>query len=251
MARGDRHQVPHQAEPPREPRSRSLQSPKASPQGALLVHRKVKTGLLVTQKKSNWCRSLCHHHFPHSRTFREACDSGTNSCWSPGALWTSYRSAVRRLFCTQMHIKHRALTPRSISAPVPTCSLLDKNVWCREIDQWCTQRLIMVTIQHLLGQLLSRLVVMCVTAGLVVSQRCLVPCPQAPVQSTVCRFAWCQFPPHQSRHKLRLLPKVPVLSCPAHLFASSNCAANCCAVPPTHGAALTILQKWVHDVNIH
>uniref|UniRef100_A0A674MX30 KAT8 regulatory NSL complex subunit 3 n=1 Tax=Takifugu rubripes TaxID=31033 RepID=A0A674MX30_TAKRU len=30
--------------------------------------------------------------FPHSRTFREACDSGTNSCWSPGALWTSYRS---------------------------------------------------------------------------------------------------------------------------------------------------------------
>uniref|UniRef100_A0A674PK10 KAT8 regulatory NSL complex subunit 3 n=1 Tax=Takifugu rubripes TaxID=31033 RepID=A0A674PK10_TAKRU len=48
--------------------------------------------------------------FPHSRTFREACDSGTNSCWSPGALWTSYRSAVRRL-----HIQHRALTPLSIS----------------------------------------------------------------------------------------------------------------------------------------
>lgn len=69
---------------------------------------------------------------PHSRTFMQACDSGTNSGWSPGAVWTSYRSAVRRLFCTQMHIQHRALTPLSISAPMPTCSLLDKNVWCRE-----------------------------------------------------------------------------------------------------------------------
>uniref|UniRef100_A0A674PLB9 KAT8 regulatory NSL complex subunit 3 n=1 Tax=Takifugu rubripes TaxID=31033 RepID=A0A674PLB9_TAKRU len=35
--------------------------------------------------------------FPHSRTFREACDSGTNSCWSPGALWTSYRSAPKAI----------------------------------------------------------------------------------------------------------------------------------------------------------
>lgn len=72
--------------------------------------------------------------FHHSRTFREACNSGTNSCWSPGALWTSYRSAVRRLFCTQMHIQRSALKPLSMSAAVPTCSLLDKNVWCREID---------------------------------------------------------------------------------------------------------------------
>lgn len=57
---------------------------------------------------------------------------------------------------------------------------------------------------------------MCVTAGLVVCQRCLVPCPQAPALS-----AWCQGPPHQSKCKLRLLPKVP-LSVPPCTLCSAH-----------------------------
>lgn len=59
-----------------------------------------------------------------------------------------------------------------------------------------------------MGWVATTALVMCVTAGLVVWQRCLVPWARGPALSTTCRVAWCQGPPHQSRRKLLLLPKV-------------------------------------------
>lgn len=154
-------------------------------------------------------------------------------------LGFSQASGKQTCYSTQRLIQYRALKPLIMPAPTPTPTPYEKCVWCRGIDEWCTWRLGMMAKQHLLGQLLSRLVVMCVTAGLVVSQRCLVPCPQAPALS-----AWCQGPPHQSRCKLRLLPKVSLSVPPC----TSVCTLKTvqlmlCTVASKHGTIVTAAKR--------
>lgn len=180
--------------------------------------------------------------FTYSECLRKTpnCDDGTECGWSQRAVWASHRPAVSKPATAHrgsFSIEH--WNPWSCLHPHPLPHLMrsvsgaeglmsgalggwewwpNSTCWVSSWADWW---------------------LLCVTAGLVVSQRCLVPCPQAPALS-----AWCQGPPHQSRCKLRLLPKVSLSVPPC----TSVCTLKAvqlmlCTLSSTHGAIVTASKR--------